>query len=288
MSWAEVFKINSNMTKPLNILISELISGVTTQITNLANSVTSVNTNVTNTKTQVGSVSTQVTNVGTQVSNVNTAVGNVNTKLTQMSTQMRDSRFLPMKIITSTGTYTPEKTGTYKVICVGAGGDGSTNSSSYQASGGGGGVAIKTLRLLSTTAYNVTVSTTASFAYGNTAITATSGGTGSARNAVGGTGGTASGGDYNYSGENGEYVTSTKGVPLGGSVGVFISELTIRKSNISSVNSKVVELHYGDSILGYGGGGSASVLQDADNEDVSNPVNGLPAAVIIIPLELEG
>lgn len=36
MSWVEVFKINSDMSKPLNIHISELISGLTT----------SVNTNV--------------------------------------------------------------------------------------------------------------------------------------------------------------------------------------------------------------------------------------------------
>lgn len=292
MSWAEVFKINSNMTKPLNTLMSELISGVTTQITNLANSVTSVNTNVTNTKTQVGSVSTQVTNVGTQVNNVNTAVGTVNTKLTQMSTQIQNSKCIPYRAITTTGTYTPEKTGTYMVICVGAGGDGGARSASNVqggGAGGGGGVAMKTLRLLKTGSYAVTVGTTASFAYSSSVIlTATPGGDGDYDE--GGDGGTASGGDYNFAGTKGSNTYSQGQAPAPGSVTANIMGLTrTPQPYIGTLgSSRVTCFNFGVSILDYGGGGTGAGynVSSSDNDDYAT--DGKPAAVIIIPLELEG
>ena len=118
--------------------------------------------------------------------------------------QMRDAIALPMRIITTSTTYTPEKTGIYKVICVGAGGKsggatGSSMSGVYGDSGGGGGVAIKTLKLLSSESYNITVGSSASF---SNILTATSGGNG-AKNSPG-SGGTATGGDYNFSGGNGK------------------------------------------------------------------------------------
>lgn len=199
-----------------------------------------------------------------------------------LNEQMREARFLPLRIITATGTFTPEKTGIYKVICVGAGGDGEATTNSGVASGGGGGVAIKTLRLFSTTTYNVTVSSsTASFAYDSTALTATSGDNGDTSDG-GGDGGTASGGDVNYAGVAGKRVTTASNVPLAGSVGVFISELTIRKHIFAPVSTSVFELPYGDSILGYGGGGTGVRF-----DGKARAIDGLPAAVIIIPLEME-
>ena len=77
-----------------------------------------------------------------------------------------DSIYNPIRIITQTGTYVPEKTGKYRVICIGAGADSGydfTSTSCYQGGGGAGGVAIKDMRLTSGTSYNVTISTTASF-----------------------------------------------------------------------------------------------------------------------------
>lgn len=218
MSWAEVFKINSNMKKPLN-------------------------------------------------------------------EQLRNTICLPMKVITSSTTYKPEKTGLYKVICVGAGGgaggDSVSNSNdlSKAKGGGGGGVAIKTLRLLSSTTYNVTVSTTASF---STELSATAGQASSS-------GGTASGGDSNYPGNAGSaFGTTLKTGITGGSVGVAIAELTRTHSiTYTDFSSYITDLRYGDSILGYGGGAPTLVYLNSSSKYVSLTRTGQPAAVIIIPLEME-
>lgn len=295
MSWAEVFKINSNMTKPLNTLISELISGVTTLLNTVNTNVTTVNTNVTNTKTLVGTVNTAVGNVNTAVStsetNVKSAItsardnnnSHVTTKTTEIKTQLKEMKFQPIKVITATGTYTPEKTGTYKVICVGKGGDGNVGTitdPSHVAGGGGGGVAIKTMSLSASTTYNVTVSSTASF--GNI-LTATAGSKSSKSGSTitAGAGGTASGGDYNYNGEPGEeeYLYS-KTTCRGGSVGVTISDLS--RSYTFGTPSGMVHM-MGDCLLKYGGGGAASLGQDVDNDAYVS--TGFPAAVIIIPIE---
>lgn len=228
MSWAEVFKINSNMKKPLN-------------------------------------------------------------------EQLRDLKFQPIKIITATGTYTPEKTGTYRVICVGAGGNGASTctSAAYytSSSGGGGGVSIKTLKLLSSSSYNVTVGTTASFSYGSNSITATAGGNASSGtgSATGGTGGTASGGDYNYPGNAGTGSKGHKIFNAPGSVGVYIGDLSRSTSAWLTVVDTCFELKYGDSILGYGGSGNgfAYYKTSTSGDYAAVLTTGLPAAVIIIPLELE-
>ena len=227
MSWAEVFKINSNMKRPLN-------------------------------------------------------------------EQLRDMKFRPMRIITATGTYTPEKTGKYMVICVGAGGEGSaraTSTSQYGSSGGGGGVAVKTLTLSKSTAYNVTVGTTASFTFNaSTIITATSGNSSSS---TGGTGGTASGGDSNYTGTSGSSTSYDFTAPMGGSVGVAISELTRSPAPVfttltyESGESTPVTLQHGDCILNYGGGGTGAYMYNGSSDSQTYKTTGKSAAVIIVPLEME-
>lgn len=227
MSWAEVFKINSNMKKPLN-------------------------------------------------------------------EQMRDIKFQPIRIVTATGTYTPEKNGIYKVICVGAGGNGaSTCTSSYytSSSGGGGGVSIKTLKLLTSSTYNVTVGTTASFSYGSDSITATAGGNASSGtgSATGGKGGTASGGDYNYPGNDGTGSKGNRVYNVPGSVGVHIGDLSRSTNAWCTIVNGCYELKYGDSILGYGGSGNGFCNLESSSSGGygSQSTTGLPAAVIIIPLEME-
>ena len=219
MGWAEVFKINSNMKKPLN-------------------------------------------------------------------EQIREARFLPLRIITATGTFTPEKTGLYKVICVGAGGNGYCNMSYNASGGGGGGVAIKTLRLVAGTSYAVTVSSSASFAYSGTAITATAGGAGGSSTA--GTGGTGSGGDSNFTGTTGTTTPSYNVHGLPGSVGVYLSELGERRFlNLFSVNQPI-EMPYGDCLVGYGGSGAGYARRVDSSNFEALSTKGLPAAIIIIPLEMEG
>lgn len=80
MSWVEVFKINSDMSKPLNTYISELISGLTTLVN-------TVNTNVTNTKTQVGTVNTTANTINTTVNTINTKVQSLD-KLIEAQTRI--------------------------------------------------------------------------------------------------------------------------------------------------------------------------------------------------------
>lgn len=231
MSWGEVYKINSNMKKPIN-------------------------------------------------------------------EQLRDMKYNPIRVITATGTYTPEKTGTYKVICVGKGGDGAVDKTSspnnYRAAaGGGGGVAIRTMRLSRGTSYSVTVSTTASFADGSTIVTATGGGSATSRS-----GGTASGGDSNYSGTAGGYTSTEFLGATPGSVGVELSglscspapvigTLTDNLSASTTAGAHVISLAYGRCILEYGGGGNgAAYYSNSSNADgITTP--GRPAAVIIVPLEME-
>lgn len=288
MSWAKVKKINSNMSKSLDTLITEVKTALTTLIQGVT---TNVNTQVQNVNTNVNTQTQSVT------TNVNT---NVNTKVQGINNHLNDLKYQSIRIITATGTFKPEKTGKYKVICVGAGGAGnsyrSNDSAHALASGGGGGVSIKTLRLLSTTSYNVTVSTTASFTHESGSLTATAGSTGTPSNTTGGTGGTASGGDFNYIGTNGTSfyanTSSNKRIcPSPGSVGVFISDLSRSvESTWLIINAEygTCQIRYGNSILGYGGAGSAVADINDSSKMESVTVSGLPAAVIIVPIEMEG
>ena len=205
-----------------------------------------------------------------------------------LNEQMRDAIALPMRVITVNTTYTPEKTGLYKVICVGKGGnsggqDGSYSYDVYAGSGGGGGVAISTLKLLSSQSYNVTANTTASF--GNI-LTAYAGGAG-AKN-VAGSGGGAEGGDFNFSGGSGNKGTSANVSFDGGGVGVAIVGLSRKIIVHDSKNDyHNVDVLYGESILSYGAGAPASIYRDANANYYCSSRSGLPAAVIIIPLEME-
>lgn len=213
MSWGEVFKINSNLKKPLN-------------------------------------------------------------------EQMRNLAVLQMRIITANMTYTPEKTGIYMVICVGEGGDADVyGGGTRPRTGSGGGVAIKTMRLLSTQSYNVTVSGTSSF---GTSLSATAGAN------LEGAAGTGSGGDYNYTGSVGQNIGETYNtVPKAGSVGVSLVGLTtfLQTSCVFS-DGTGFSLPYGSGLLGYGGGGT-SVVHKVGSTTESYKQMGQSGAVIIIPLEME-
>ena len=221
-----------------------------------------------------------------------------------LNEQLRDLKFQEVKIITSTGTYTPTKTGLYKVICVGAGGSGDVYTEyNYEggmgtASGGGGGVAISTLNLSSSGIYNVTVSGTASFAYSDEIIlTATAGGSGYASNneadSYGGSGGTASGCDNNYTGTDGDKTGSADTIPLAGVVSVYISDFSYTLAPMNTYTKSypyAFYLDYGACLLGYGGGGTGVSTKTTTSSPYyyhGKKSTGRPAAIIIVPLELE-
>ena len=207
-----------------------------------------------------------------------------------------DSTYNPIRVVTVSTTYIPERSGLYRVICVGAGGDSivkTSGSYAYCSGGGGGGVAIKDLYLTKSSSYNITVSTTASFA---NQLTATAGATPTINTSTGAwgypTGGTATGGDKNYTGQQGVYERITRtdaGASFdGGSVGVDIADLT--RQRISN-DTRGNQLTYGRSILNYGGGAPASDTSYVNSEGSAVKRTftnfGLPAAVIIIPIEME-
>ena len=232
MSWAEVFKINSNMNKPIN-------------------------------------------------------------------EQIRESVYKSIRVIKSTSTFTPEKTGIYKIICVGAGGNG-TYKGAYQdcmgVSGGGGGVAIKTLRLSKTSSYNINIGTAISFMTPDgDFIEAYNGDSGSSSNSNKISGGTAAGGDENYTGDVGNRVYSGNTFPKGGSVGVYIGELyreqtgTLMLGSTKSSTDGLKSCVYtcGGGLLGLGGGGTGAGFYTDDAYSGGVAIPGSPGGVIIIPLEME-
>ena len=181
-----------------------------------------------------------------------------------LNQQIREMQYIGSYVFTSSTTFTPDKSGYYKVIVIGAGGAndkvGHSGDTTY-ASGGAGGVAIKNMHLLSTQEYTIDIK------YGNSTfnkeLAATAGGDGDAypTRPAGGAGGTASGGDFNYDGLWG--TASNNNPPKGGSVGVYIPGLMLPYSTETGLG-----------ILGYGIGGTS--------EDAAGR-----AAIIIIPLELE-
>ena len=176
-----------------------------------------------------------------------------------LNQQIREMQYIGSYVFTSSTTFTPDKSGYYKVIVVGAGGANDA-ASDYFASGGAGGVAIKNMHLLSTQEYTIDIQNGNSTF--NKDVAATAGGDGhSGFYGVGGAGGTASGGDFNYDGLWG--TVRVNNPPNGGSVGVFIPGLMLPYSTETGLG-----------ILGYGNGGASR-----------NAAGG--AAIIIIPLELE-
>ena len=208
-----------------------------------------------------------------------------------LNVQLRSHSFNTLEVVTATGTYTPKKTGLYRVICVGAGGGGvyrgSSSAGYLVSSGGGGGVAIKDMVLNATTSYNVTVSTTASFGSDLTATSGTSATLGTSLVETDAVGGTGSGGLYNFTGEGGKSIKQSNRPCKGGSVQCAIPEL-IKVLSVGDRNCNL--LYYGNSLLGYGGGGPAvsGYTTDTSKYDTDFCLPGLPAAVIIITLETEG
>ena len=77
-----------------------------------------------------------------------------------LNQQIREMQYIGSYVFTSSTTFTPDKSGYYKVIVVGAGGANDEVGHGYDAiyaSGGAGGVAIKNMHLLSTQEYTIDI-----------------------------------------------------------------------------------------------------------------------------------
>lgn len=97
-----------------------------------------------------------------------------------LNTQIEKIGIVRSWLFETTTTWTPPYSGKYRIFCIGAGGDGE-----HRYGGGAGGAGMLDTVLSSTTSYNITVGSTASF--GNL-ISATSGGDGDDNNGNGAAG----------------------------------------------------------------------------------------------------
>lgn len=198
-----------------------------------------------------------------------------------LNEQMRDLKYLGSYLFVNDTSFSPDKSGWYKIICVGKGGATQIDSEGVNY-GGSGGVAISTLNLISTESYKITISTqqhnASSF---DEKIFAYGGGDGYSSNGVGGV---ASGGQFNYNGLSGSSATSSAGAD----VGVFIPELMKNKELITSSTltgqtySSTHSVSSGFGILGYGGGQGGRKLSQYNS--ILSPIS--TGCVLIIPLEL--
>lgn len=219
--------------------------------------------------------------------------------------QMREWAFGQSWLFTESSAFVPVKTGLYRIICVGSGCESSSinngdtsNPKILTLSGGAGGVAIKTMRLNSGTSYSVSLNaakvsvnsgwseykTDAVFnnmvkAYGSTPYKVNTSGKVTSVS----TGGTAEGGDFNYTGESGKEVSHVSNV-RGASVGVYICGLSGREMVSAYESEKMQTLVSGMGICGFGFGGGVSAYS-ARTEAILQ-VSGA-ACVIVQPIEME-
>lgn len=188
-----------------------------------------------------------------------------------------------LRVFDTSGTFTPTVTGYYEVYVSGGGGsgcafnDGGLGPPGCGTGGGAGGFAIKKILLTAGIAYTCTVGaggasvsrTTRGATSGNTGgassfsgsgittITANggSGGLGNVTGAIvaGGAGGTATGGDFNYTGGDGGSITVAQGVSgFTGGGAVAIRGVSYRGGNIT-VNASSGASTGGAGVGGNGG-----------------------------------
>lgn len=204
-----------------------------------------------------------------------------------LNEQNRELAYSGSWLITTSKSFTPNKTGYYKVIVVGRGGK------SQRRGGGGtddrihlgasGGVSISTLHLEAGKNYAVSVSSSETSFAG--IMKATAGG--DYANYT--TAGTASGGDFNYPGNPGKYATvyytsDSENYP-GADVGVFVpglmEEKTLPVIKVGDSSTIASFVKSGKGILGYGAGHGEG-FNNATTNDLCTT-----GCVLIIPLEVE-
>ena len=219
-----------------------------------------------------------------------------------LNQQIRNNRFLPARIITQTTDWVVERSGWYKIICVGAGGHSDFNDDYgepyYSGTGGSGGVAIKTKHFVSGETVLVEINGADCNCEG---ISAGGGGDADVNEDPyhGGTGGIATGGDENYPGNAGKYGRMDTPYPQmlrvedSVPVSVYIPELSFvnEKYKIEDADflfrSEKRTRTLAMSLLGFGIGQGVWVYE-SNNESGKIPADSDfkdTAACIIIPLE---
>lgn len=192
--------------------------------------------------------------------------------------QLREMKFLGSYLFTSGSSFRPNKSGWYKIIVVGGGGDSRVVSQYDRCEiGASGGVVISTRKLSPSVSYSIVVTTINSiFTYNESDIMKATRGS----NYASGIGGTAEGGDYQYNGLNG--FSQTRGNTEGQNVGVYIPGISEKAISVGGdVTDGMATVNSGYGILGYGAspGASANPTVVGTSRDTG--------CVLIVPLELE-
>lgn len=198
-----------------------------------------------------------------------------------LNEQARELAYVGLYLFTSNTVFTPDKSGWYKIIVVGKGGEsrtGATNNPTRDV-GASSGVVVAVRNLSSLGSYTIGVNNSdSSFTYNaDDVMTAGAGGDYNT-----GVGGTASGGDFRYRGVDGCRYSAAGDAYVGHDTGVFIPGLSARCSGICSsldYGTAFVESGYG--ILGFGASAGVSLYPTGTGPHKST------GCVIVIPLELE-
>lgn len=195
-----------------------------------------------------------------------------------LNEKLIDFSFPQIYVFENSTTFVPPKNGLYKIICVGAGYEDATSG----RVGGAGGVAIKTMQLSTAQSYPITINTTNPYSASFNSSIIGNGSTGT-------DGGTASGGDFNYTGGNGRSSIPSGSYINGASVGVFINGLSDRQCFRLNYYNTVGSSFYFDETLygGYGilGFGFGQAYASYDTSRIRRSPAG-KAGVIIIPIDV--
>ena len=204
-------------------------------------------------------------------------------EVAQINKGIRNRAYTNAWVIENSTTWTAPSTQFYQVIAVGSGGNGYTYTGGTVYRGGGsGGVCTSILRITANTQATITAgsdSTQFSVSVSGTSVTMNAGKGGSATsggNGNVGIGGTATGGTYNYAGNNGDTNSGAT------SVGCFISGVTDRThATITGDAGTYTFAPYG--ILGHGIGAGGYTVRNGSSYD-STIFRATDGCVIIIPL----
>jgi hypothetical protein len=216
---------------------------------------------VTKGQTVSGTVSINVASSADRIRLWTDTGSNVVVTITKTASSLTNQFSGTLDTVTATGTYTGTSTSGFGYcVLVGGGGGGSSSvdNNSICGGGGGGGVAIKLLALTGSMAVTIGAAGANGAATGTAGGNSTfstltaNGGSGGIRGAGGGTGGTATGGEYNLTGTSGGAGSNNGGGDAnGGSPDSSVSKFAVATIGTGGSGAS----GEGDVGTGYGAGG---------------------------------
>ena len=174
----------------------------------------------------------------------------------------------------------------FEVICQGPGGDGIAADRTSIIGGAGGGAGGQAIKIFQPSDLAASVSMTidatkAEFTH-STAVVANTGGDGSddGNDSIAGSGGTATGGDLNFSGQDGMKGTDSASLPVqGGRGGSPVGLYALGSGGAGATAESTGSGNAGQNGAGYGGGGGGSASGTSTGS--SSAGTGAPGVIIV-------